>query len=91
MSKDDTIANPESGPVHIINPQFRHTQTAIVLHGRGSNGQEFADDSSHPHHLARIPSLSAARMALGVSFIPVSLEHDLSRINTGLDRGSVVD
>lgn len=59
MSKDDTIANPEFGPVHIINPQSRHTGTAIVLHGRGSNGQEFADEFFSSHLSGHKPLASA--------------------------------
>lgn len=30
------------GPVHVIDPQRNHTHTVITLHGRGSNGEEFA-------------------------------------------------
>ncbi|OAA76883.1 Phospholipase/carboxylesterase [Akanthomyces lecanii RCEF 1005] len=33
-----------AGPVHVIKPQAAHTHTAIVLHGRGSNGPEFAEE-----------------------------------------------
>ncbi|WEW56757.1 alpha/beta hydrolase family protein [Emydomyces testavorans] len=29
---------------HIVEPQTAHTHTAILLHGRGSNGPEFAED-----------------------------------------------
>ncbi len=29
---------------HVIHPQAAHTHTIIFLHGRGSSGQEFADD-----------------------------------------------
>ncbi|KAJ4129850.1 hypothetical protein NW768_006820 [Fusarium equiseti] len=32
------------GPTHIINPTTEHTHTAILLHGRGSNGPEFAQE-----------------------------------------------
>ncbi len=32
------------GAVHIIEPSSVHTHTAIMLHGRGSNGPEFADE-----------------------------------------------
>ncbi|KAF2827213.1 alpha/beta-hydrolase [Ophiobolus disseminans] len=31
------------GPVHIVEPKSEHTHTAIMLHGRGSTGEEFAD------------------------------------------------
>ncbi|KAI1949222.1 hypothetical protein LOZ57_002594 [Ophidiomyces ophidiicola] len=30
--------------LHIVEPQTTHTHTAILLHGRGSNGPEFAED-----------------------------------------------
>jgi predicted esterase len=32
------------GSVHIIEPVLKHTHTAILLHGRGSNGPEFAQE-----------------------------------------------
>ena len=32
------------GSVHIIEPISEHTHTAIMLHGRGSNGPEFAEE-----------------------------------------------
>ncbi|KAL2752125.1 hypothetical protein ACRALDRAFT_1058903 [Sodiomyces alcalophilus JCM 7366] len=46
---DHTDANPEEasgsfGQSYILQPQSEHTHTAIVLHGRGSCGEEFAED-----------------------------------------------
>ncbi len=38
-----------AGPVQIIEPQSAHTHTAIVLHGRGSNGPEFAEELFATH------------------------------------------
>lgn len=38
-----------AGPVHIIEPQTAHTHTAIVLHGRGSDGAEFAEELFDTH------------------------------------------
>ena len=32
------------GAVHIVEPSSEHTHTAIMLHGRSSNGPEFADE-----------------------------------------------
>ncbi len=32
------------GPVHVIEPDSHHTHTAILLHGRGSDGEEFAGE-----------------------------------------------
>ena len=32
------------GPTHIVDPVTEHTHTAILLHGRGSNGPEFAQE-----------------------------------------------
>jgi predicted esterase len=32
------------GPVFIVEPVTSHTHTAILLHGRGSNGEEFAQE-----------------------------------------------
>ncbi|OBS28292.1 hypothetical protein FPOA_02233 [Fusarium poae] len=32
------------GPVHIVESIIKHTHTAILLHGRGSNGPEFAQE-----------------------------------------------
>ncbi|CAG7566381.1 unnamed protein product [Fusarium equiseti] len=34
----------EFGPTHIVDPLTEHTHTAILLHGRGSNGPEFAEE-----------------------------------------------
>ena len=41
-----TIADPVTpfGPIHIIEPKSQHTHTAVLLHGRGSNGEEFAEE-----------------------------------------------
>jgi predicted esterase len=49
MCASDTAANLQFGALHTVKPQSTHTHTAIVLHGRGSNGHEFAQDffSSH--------------------------------------------
>jgi lysophospholipase II len=35
---------PSFGPLHIIEPTSPHTNTIILLHGRGSNGPEFASE-----------------------------------------------
>jgi lysophospholipase-2 len=32
------------GPVHIVEPKSEHTHTAVMLHGRGSTGAEFAEE-----------------------------------------------
>jgi len=34
----------EFGPTQIVDPVTEHTHTAILLHGRGSNGPEFAEE-----------------------------------------------
>ncbi|KAK4168713.1 Alpha/Beta hydrolase protein [Cladorrhinum sp. PSN259] len=34
------------GPIRVVEPPTNHTHTAIMLHGRGSNGPEFADELS---------------------------------------------
>ena len=41
---DDLSADDAFGPVHMIEPSSEHTHTAIMLHGRGSNGPEFAEE-----------------------------------------------
>jgi lysophospholipase-2 len=41
---DQETKNRSFGPVHIIEPNSDHTHTAIMLHGRGSNGKEFAEE-----------------------------------------------
>jgi predicted esterase len=45
-----TDSTTSFGPIHVIEPISRHTHTAILLHGRGSNGEEFAEelDASAP-------------------------------------------
>lgn len=35
---------PSFGPVHIIEPRLEHTHTVLLLHGRGSSGDEFAQE-----------------------------------------------
>lgn len=40
----DASAESAFGHTHIVEPQKQHTHTAIVLHGRGSTGEEFADE-----------------------------------------------
>ncbi|KAL2179726.1 Alpha/Beta hydrolase protein [Thermothelomyces heterothallicus CBS 202.75] len=35
---------PPFGPVHVLEPRTEHTHTIILLHGRGSNGEEFAQE-----------------------------------------------
>lgn len=42
--RDGRSADDAFGPVHIIEPSSAHTHTAIMLHGRGSNGAEFAEE-----------------------------------------------
>jgi lysophospholipase-2 len=42
--EDEETKEGSFGPIHIINPKSDHTHTAIMLHGRGSTGQEFAQD-----------------------------------------------
>jgi lysophospholipase II len=44
MDPRDLSADGAFGPVHIIEPRAEHTHTAIMLHGRGSNGPEFAEE-----------------------------------------------
>lgn len=46
MSVESSPAAAETsfGEVHIIEPSSAHTHTAILLHGRGSDGPEFADE-----------------------------------------------
>ncbi|KAL2209270.1 alpha/beta-hydrolase [Sarocladium strictum] len=36
----------EFGPVFLLEPSVTHTHTAILLHGRGSTGEEFAEELS---------------------------------------------
>lgn len=43
-SKNDPSTGGSFGAVHIIEPTSKHTHTAIMLHGRGSNGPEFAEE-----------------------------------------------
>lgn len=39
-----TAAGSSFGPIHILEPESEHTHTAILLHGRGSTGEEFAEE-----------------------------------------------
>ncbi|KAI2470471.1 Alpha/Beta hydrolase protein [Annulohypoxylon bovei var. microspora] len=32
------------GPTHVVEPTTRHTHTAILLHGRGGTGEDFAEE-----------------------------------------------
>ncbi|KAH8171837.1 phospholipase/Carboxylesterase domain-containing protein [Sarocladium implicatum] len=40
----DDAPHTAFGAIHVLEPTTAHTHTAILLHGRGSTGQEFADD-----------------------------------------------
>ncbi|KAK3301127.1 uncharacterized protein B0H64DRAFT_429052 [Chaetomium fimeti] len=42
--KNNPPAGGRFGSVHIIEPSLEHTHTAIMLHGRGSDGPEFAEE-----------------------------------------------
>ncbi|KAM0558032.1 hypothetical protein ACHAPJ_005199 [Fusarium lateritium] len=56
---DQTINSDESfGPVHVVEPVAPHTHTAILLHGRGSNGQEFAEELFNETKLSDQTSLA---------------------------------
>lgn len=41
---EPTSAANSFGPVHVVEPSSQYTHTAILLHGRGSNGEEFAEE-----------------------------------------------
>ncbi|OBT72650.1 hypothetical protein VF21_08345 [Pseudogymnoascus sp. 05NY08] len=44
--------------LHIIEPISLHTHTAILLHGRGSNGEEFAEELIEESRIPDQPTLS---------------------------------
>ncbi|KAJ6781447.1 hypothetical protein PWT90_05206 [Aphanocladium album] len=44
MDQDNTTGTSPFGFVHIIEPTSDHTHTAILLHGRGSGGEDFAEE-----------------------------------------------
>ena len=49
MASVETATNLETkdrsfGSVHIVEPKSEHTHTAVMLHGRGSTGKEFAKE-----------------------------------------------
>lgn len=49
MARAETESDQETkdrpfGPVHIVDPKSDHTHTAVMLHGRGSTGKEFAEE-----------------------------------------------
>lgn len=48
------------GPVFIVEPVAPHTHTAILLHGRGSNGEEFAQELFDETKLSDGTSLAQA-------------------------------
>lgn len=49
MAEGTTNETRPALPVHVVQPQAAHTHTAIMLHGRGSNGPEFADEFFGTH------------------------------------------
>lgn len=59
-STDTSNSNSSSpfGPIHIHLPTSQHTHTAILLHGRGSTGQEFAEELFSDSKLSDGQSLS---------------------------------
>lgn len=44
MPEESTNDARPPGPVHIVPARSHHTHTAILLHGRGSDGAEFAEE-----------------------------------------------
>jgi lysophospholipase-2 len=47
MEKDAVSPPPEAnsfGAVYVLEPAAQHTHTAVLLHGRGSTGEEFAEE-----------------------------------------------
>ena len=44
LTKDDGGTSSRSKKPFVINPQGEHTHTAVLLHGRGSSGEEFAEE-----------------------------------------------
>jgi predicted esterase len=57
-STDQLSPSPLSFPdLYIINPTSPHTHTAILLHGRGSNGPEFAEELIEDTKLPDDPTL----------------------------------
>ncbi|KAI1151637.1 Alpha/Beta hydrolase protein [Nemania diffusa] len=45
MASHNSTPEPKSfGPTHIIDPVQEHTHTVVFLHGRGSSGDEFAEE-----------------------------------------------
>ncbi|KAK4466618.1 Alpha/Beta hydrolase protein [Cladorrhinum samala] len=59
---DTTELSSSFDAVHIVEPSLNHSHTAIMLHGRGSNGPEFADELSetvlpgHKNLIQKFPS-----------------------------------
>ncbi|KAI0131413.1 Alpha/Beta hydrolase protein [Daldinia grandis] len=52
------------GPTHVVEPTTRHTHTVILLHGRGSTGEDFAEelfDSMRPTEQTMTQRLPAWR------------------------------
>ncbi|KAL2146694.1 hypothetical protein VTI28DRAFT_2844 [Corynascus sepedonium] len=44
MGPDGSSSSGGFVSVHVIEPSSKHTHTAVMLHGRGSNGLEFAEE-----------------------------------------------
>ncbi|KAJ3495071.1 hypothetical protein NLG97_g3661 [Lecanicillium saksenae] len=44
IGQESAVGTPSFGPVHIIESSSNHTHTAILLHGRGSDGEDFAEE-----------------------------------------------
>ena len=44
LESSPAVAEPSFGEVHVVEPTSVHTHTAIMLHGRGSDGPEFAEE-----------------------------------------------
>ncbi|KKF95423.1 Acyl-protein thioesterase 1 [Ceratocystis platani] len=42
----ETTATKSFGPVQVVHPRAKHTHTIVLIHGRGSTAEEFAEELS---------------------------------------------
>lgn len=67
-------------PLHTIKPTSTHTHTIIALHGRGSQGPEFAEELFEGQTFNRKDSPRAlTELQMGLPLLPRALLNSLPR------------
>ncbi|KXX77042.1 Acyl-protein thioesterase 1 [Madurella mycetomatis] len=79
------------GPLHVIEPRSEHTHTAILLHGRGSNGPEFAEELSETASPGQKPLTQRfPGWRWSVAYVQSVMDHEIARLGGATERLVIV-